>query len=129
MNQEEDQPWLFPEVGASIDEYRSLGYGKRKEGDVYKVPEIVMGPEVRNLVKDWPVEISSRRVRIIKPYAQFAELEPRDLFNFKNIQGLGKMEFAKVDNQTIKITYDLRGSIREEYLILHQNGTVEHKWL
>jgi hypothetical protein len=129
MDNESKQLWLSKEWEEEHDRIKRHDIGKKiSDPDVYKVPNIITDQGVREMLKKWPIEMSSRRIRILAPYAMYANLEPKDILDFENIQGIDSVHFSKVDEQTVKMSYIINGSQKEDYLILRENGKVEHKW-
>lgn len=119
---------LIPEVRKSIDDFQERGMGVRTEAEVFRVPEIVMDEAARRVLKNWPLEISSRRIINNKPFAMFAELPPKVLYDFKEVE-VEKVEFKMVAKDSVEMKLTLKGGkVLTEQLILESNGKVEHIW-
>lgn len=121
------QEWLFPEVGESIEEYKLHEIGKKvSEDEIHQAPNIVMDEQARKELPSWPMEISSRRIVINKPFTHFTELEPDVIFNSKDSNGnITKIEFQMQENNNVKVTFFLKsGEVRSLHLILEKNGQI-----
>ncbi|HEV7424589.1 MAG TPA: hypothetical protein VGO21_05410 [Candidatus Paceibacterota bacterium] len=122
------QMWLIPEVGESVEDFRKREIAKISEPEVYQVPNITMDEEARKELPNWPLEISSKRIVINKPFAHYAELEPNVLFDFKDIE-VTRVEFKMKGRNCAEMKLYLKnGKILQEQLILHDNGKVENIW-
>ena len=124
------QDWLFPAIGKQIEDDKYHGIGEKpSEGEIYAVPKIVMTEEARKELATWPLEISSRKIVNNKPFALFAELEPKILLDFHEIKDIDEVKFKMKDTNHAEITLSFKdGRILQEELILHEDGKVQLIW-
>jgi hypothetical protein len=129
MTEEDKQLWLDPEWKKEHDRIVRHEIGKKiSEGNIYEVPGISVDKSARELMKDWPVEVSARRIRILRPYALVAELEPKDIFDFEH-SSVKNIVITKHDETTVKIEFEINGEKKLSWFIYHpENNKVEHQF-
>jgi hypothetical protein len=106
-NEQDEQLWLDPEWKKEHDRIVWHQIGKKvSEADVYKVPGISIDEDAREMMRNWPVEVTARGITILRPFALVAELEPRVLFDFRTSPAK-KVLLSKHDHQTVKIEFKI----------------------
>ncbi len=125
---EDKQEQLFPKLEKSIEYDKLHEIGKKVSGgEVYPALNITIDEEARIELRSWPIEISSRRIIINKPFARFAKLEPQVILDAKKSDNIARVEFKMKNKNRVEMNLFLKNrKIKSSDLVLHKNGQIQH---